>query len=51
MQISEEKIEKYMEIYFEEYGRSIDKAQALIELTALLCVLNAVYRHQNKSNE
>ena len=50
MQISEEQIEKYITIYFEEYGREIDKAQARAELTSLVCLMEAVYKHNNKIN-
>ena len=50
MQISEERVEKYMAIYLEEYGLAIDKAQARIELTALVCYLEAVYQFNNKNN-
>ena len=51
MQISEESVDKYQAIFFEEYGKKIEKAQARIELIALISILNALYRHQNKSNE
>lgn len=51
MQISEEKIKKYQEIFFQEYGFEIDKAQASQELLSLVCLLNAVHRHINKSND
>lgn len=50
MQISEEKLERYQKIFLEEYGFEISKAQALTELTALICLLNAVHRHLNKDN-
>lgn len=50
MQISEEQIEKYITIYFEEYGREIDKAQARVELTLLICLMETVYQHNNKNN-
>lgn len=39
-----------MAIYLEEYGRPIDKAQARIELTSLVCLMEAVYQHNNKNN-
>lgn len=51
MQISEEQVEKYIAVYFEVYGKTIEKAQARIELTALVCMLNAVYRHINTNKE
>lgn len=51
MQINDEQVEKYMELYLEEYGRPIDKATARIELTALVCMLNAVHRQINKNYE
>ena len=50
MQISDEKVEEYMVLYFEEHGRSIDKAQARTELTSLVCLLEAVYKFNNKIN-
>ena len=50
MQISDEQVEKFQAIYLEEYGREIDKAQARIELTALVCYLEAVYKFNNKIN-
>jgi len=50
MHISEEKINRYIAIYLEEYGRQIDRAQALSQLTALICMLEAVDRHINKIN-
>ena len=48
MQISDQQVNRYMAIYLEEYGQTIDKAHAREELTALVCMLNAVYRHDNK---
>jgi hypothetical protein len=48
MQISDEHVEKYIALYLSEYGKTIDKVKAREELTALLCMLNAVYQHQNK---
>lgn len=50
MHTNEEQVEKYMALYFEEYGRPIDKVNAQKELTALVCMLNAVYQHINKNN-
>jgi len=50
MQISDEQVGKYIAIYLEEYGYEIDKAQALVELTSLVCYLEAVYKHINKIN-
>jgi hypothetical protein len=50
MQITDEQVEKYIALYFLEYGKVIDKAKAREELTALVCMLNAVYQHQNKEN-
>lgn len=47
MQISDKKIEKYIAIYSEEYGKKIDKAQARAELIALVCFLETVYQHIN----
>ena len=48
MQISDQQVEKYISLYLEEFGRSIDKAQARIELTALVCYMEAVYQFKNK---
>jgi hypothetical protein len=50
MQISDEQVEKYMVIYVEEFGHSIDKARARDELTALICYMEAVYKFNNKEN-
>ena len=50
MQISDAQIEKYMSIYLETYGRPIDRAQAREELIALVCLLEAVYKFNNKIN-
>jgi len=50
MHISDKNIEKYVALYVEQYGRQIDKTQALIELVALVCMLEAVDRHINKIN-
>jgi hypothetical protein len=50
MQISDEKIEEFIFLYFEEYGRKIDKAQARTELTSLVCLLDAVYKFNNNIN-
>jgi len=50
MQISEKNIQKYQEIFLKEYGFEIDKAQASQEFLSLLCLMGAVYRHQNKNN-
>lgn len=48
MQISEEKIKKYQEIFIKEYGFEIDHDRASQELSSLVCLMGAVYRHQNK---
>jgi len=50
MQISEEKVGQYMALYFKKYGKRIDKAQALKELVALICLMEAIYKHNNKNN-
>jgi len=50
MHISDKHVKKYIAIYLEEHGRLIDKAQARDELTALICLLEAVYKHANKIN-
>jgi hypothetical protein len=51
MQISEEKIKKYQEVFLKEYGFEIDYAQASQELSSLVCLVGAVYRHQTKKHE
>lgn len=51
MQISEDRIKKYQKIFFEEYGFEIDKAQALKELSSLVCLLNAVNKHIQQKYE
>ena len=51
MQISDAKVEEYMNLYFQKYGVSIDKARARDELTSLACLLEAVYKHINKNNK
>lgn len=48
MQISEAQIEKYMSIYLETYGKEIDRTRARDELIALVCLLEAVYKFNNK---
>lgn len=50
MQISDQQVEKYMAIYVEQYGQKIDKARARAELTSLVCMLEAVYKFNNKIN-
>jgi hypothetical protein len=50
MQISEEQVEKYMAIYLEEHGHVIDKTLARVELSSLVCLLEAVYKHNNRKN-
>jgi len=51
MEISDENVKKYMSIYLSEYGKTIDKAKAREELTALIVMLNAVHQHYNKTND
>ncbi|MEI8269984.1 MAG: hypothetical protein WCG45_01320 [bacterium] len=48
MQISEEQVEKYKALYVEEYGKEIDEAHARAELTSLVCLMEAIYKHNNK---
>ena len=50
MQISDQKVEQYMELYFKKYGEPIDEARARAELTSLVCLLEAVYKHINLKN-
>lgn len=51
MQISETQIKRYQETYKEVYGFDIDMAQATQELRSLVCLMDAVCRHQNKTYE
>jgi hypothetical protein len=51
MQISDKKVEEYQILYFKKYGKDIDKAHARDELTSLVCLLEAVYKHINKNNK
>ena len=52
MQISDLKVEQYQALYLKKYGAVIDKARARDELTSLVCLLDAVYKHINlKNNE
>jgi hypothetical protein len=51
MQISNQKVEEYQILYFKKYGKDIDKAHARDELTSLVCLLEAVYKHINKDNK
>lgn len=48
MQITKEQILKYQAIYKEEYSQEIDEARAIKELSSLVCLLEAVYQHNNK---
>lgn len=50
MQISDKKVEEYQILYLKKYGKSIDKSHARDELTSLVCLLEAVYKHVNKDN-
>jgi len=50
MQITEDRVSQYMELYLEEYGVPIERAQARDELTALVCLLETVYKHNNQNN-
>ena len=50
MQVSEVRVEEYQKIYFEEYGKQIDKVRARAELTALVCLLEAVNQFNNQEN-
>ncbi len=47
MQISEEKLTQYQKLFLEKNGFEISKAKALEELTALVCLIEAVHRHTN----
>ena len=48
MEISDLKVEQYIALYLKKYGDVIDKARARNELTSLICLLEAVYKHNNK---
>jgi hypothetical protein len=50
MQITEDRVSQYMELYLKEYGIPIDKVQARNELTSLVCLMEAVYKFNNKLN-
>ena len=50
MEISQEKVEKYRAIYQRIYGRSIEKGRARDELTALVCLMNAVRNYIGSGN-
>lgn len=50
MKIAQKDLDKYKEIYKEEYGDEISNEKAYEELNSLLCLMDAVYRHQNKDN-
>lgn len=50
--IPKDKLDKYKEIYMEEYEKEISDSEALNELTALVTFMNVVLKHQNnKSHE
>ena len=51
MQISEEQVDKYIAIYVEVYGKTIERAQARIELTALVCYMETIYQYNNRINK
>ena len=51
MQISDEKIEKYIQIYFEIYGKKIGRDQAFSELLALVTFMNCTYKEINKKKK
>jgi hypothetical protein len=50
MEISNEKVEKYCEVYEEIYGQPIEKGRARDELTALVCLMNAVRNYAGSMN-
>ncbi len=51
MQISDQRVKQYQELYREKYGKDIDIAKARDELTALACYLDAIYKFQNINNQ
>ncbi len=50
LRITEEQIEKYRAIHLEETQVVIGPEQAREELTALVCLLETVYRHMQGKN-
>ena len=50
MEISQEKVEKYRATYQRIYGRAIEKGRARGELTALVCLMNAVRNYIGSEN-
>ena len=50
MQISEARVEEFIKLYTKKYGKTIYNAQARVELTAIVCLLEAIYKHNNKNN-
>jgi len=50
VEISDERVREYIDLYLKKYGKSIDKARARDELTSLVCLLEAVYKNVNKDN-
>ncbi len=48
MKIGPERIEEYKKIYREIYNKEISDTKAYEELHALVCLMDTVYRHQNK---
>jgi hypothetical protein len=46
--ITKEHLNKYKEIYKEEYGQEISDKDALNELTALVGYMSAVEKYQNQ---
>lgn len=51
MQIPEYRIDDYIAIYREKYGKEISRAKALEELTALVTFMSAVDRFNNSPEE
>jgi len=49
MQITEGRVSQYMDLYLEEYGKPINRVQARNELTALVCLMESVYKYCNKT--
>lgn len=48
MKIGPERIEEYKKIYIETYGKEISDTKAYEELHALVCLIDAVHRSQQK---
>ena len=48
--IDEKHVDEYMAVILRKYGAELDALTARDELTALVCLLETVYRHMHKNN-